>query len=155
MKFSEMFPNATRYLKGSDLKDGEKIVGEISHVERRVIGRDASVTKPVLVFSNDCSPLILNETQARALCKALGDDSTMWASVRVELRGLNGVTMDGKDYRTIDIKVLASVPQEERQAAIEAARETEAEREEAEAAAAKAKRPKLAMDINLNDEVPY
>jgi hypothetical protein len=159
MRFNEAFPHSKRYIKGADLADGEKIVGEISHVESRVIGRDAGEAKPVLVFKNDCSPLVLNTTQWQTLEKSFGDDSRDWAGQAIELRGKDGVTRDGKAYRTVEITCLPSVPQEERQAAVEAAREAEAERQEAEAAAEaerKAKRPKLAGAKNdLNDEIPF
>ncbi len=155
MKFNEAFPHSKRYIKGADLADNEKIVGEISHVENRVIGRDATNSKPVLVFANGCSPLMLNETHWQALEKAFGDDSRDWAGQRIELRGKNGVTWDGRDFRTVEITPLAPVPQEERQAAIEAAAEAEAERKEAEAAT-KAKRPKLAgAKDDLNDDIPF
>jgi hypothetical protein len=158
MKFNEAFPNSKRTLKGSDLEDGEVIIGVVSHVEMRVIGRDASNNLPVLVFSNDTTPMIINETQWRALDKAFGNDTRDWAGQSIELRGKDGVNRKGEPYRTIEITPCTARPEEERQAAIEAAAEAENEAKEAAAAAAKAtkaKRPKLAMDIDLNDEVPY
>ncbi len=149
MKFNKAFPTSKRYIRGSDLVDEAKITGEISHVEMRVIGRDTKINKPVLLFVNACSPLVLNETNWQVLEAAFGDDSSDWAGQRVELTGYDGVMNDGKPFRGVKVTPLVPISAGEREAAIEAAREAEHEAEEA--AAAKAKRP--ASD--LDDENPW
>src|SRR5262252_6221671 len=103
MKVTEMFPS--KYMRASDLENGEKIRAEISHTEMRVIGRDAGVTKPVLVFFG-ALPIILNLTNARKLAEAFGAHSRDWAGQFVELSAQDGQMDDGKPYRTIIVTPL-------------------------------------------------
>jgi hypothetical protein len=88
-------------LRASDLVDGDRIIGEISHVEMRVLGRDAGNTKPVLCFLNACSSLVLNATNWQILEAAYGEDSSSWAGQRVALTAKDAETFDGRPYRTI------------------------------------------------------
>jgi hypothetical protein len=165
MKYSDAFPNSNRYLRGSDIEDGARIVAEISHVEMRETGRDR-VEKPWLIFVDVGSALILNSTQWQTLETAFGEDSDTWAGHRIELTGWDGEARDGTKYRTIKIKPLDSPREEERTKAFEAAREREAaaaaarkaEAAAKEAAAVLAKRKAQAwpndLKDDLNDEIP-
>ncbi len=148
MKFNDAFPSS--YLRGSDLEDGDTVVAEISHVERRVIGRNKD-DKPCLIFVNGVSPIVLNAGIWRTIAKASGDDSRAWPGQRVELFAVD-LEVDGKPVRGIRARPLDPAPHSDRAAAVKAAAEAEAK-----AAEAKARRPALAgaQRDDLDDEIPF
>jgi hypothetical protein len=153
MKYAEAFPST--YLRGADLDDGEVVVGEISHIEMRIIGRDAKANKPVLIFSNGTPPIIVNGTMWRAIAGKFGDDSRDWAGQRVELCAYDSETSDGKAFRGLKVNPLQPASHSERAAAIEAAAEREAEAKEAAEAMARARRPKLVGAKPDGTDVPF
>jgi hypothetical protein len=73
MKFNDAFPS--RYLRGSDLEDGEKIFAEISHVERRIIGR-----------ANPLEPHLSNSDRAAAVKAATEAEAKATEAIKVETR---------------------------------------------------------------------
>ncbi len=152
MKFNDAFPS--RYLRGSDLEDGEKIFAEISHVERRIIGRNKD-DKPVLIFRNGVSPIVLNAGTWRTIAKAFGDDSRERAGQSVELYAID-LEVEGKQVRGIRANPLEPhLSSSDRAAAVKAA--TEAEAKAAEAIKVATRKPALAgaKRGDLDDEIPF
>jgi hypothetical protein len=79
MHIDELYPS--RFLRCSDL-DGRPMPVTIAGLKREDIGGEH---KSVLVFADDTKELILNKTNARAIAKVFGNETTAWKGKQITL----------------------------------------------------------------------
>jgi hypothetical protein len=79
MLIDQLYPS--RFLKCSDL-NGKPLRVTIAGLKREDVGGEQKV---VLSFVNGTKQLILNKTNARAIAKALGDETRGWAGKDIVL----------------------------------------------------------------------
>jgi hypothetical protein len=112
MRRSDVFK--PKYIKGSDIPEGAKIVATISHVTKETFGRGQNaVEKAVLVFADNCTPLPLNLTLWDQISKIAGsDESNDWRGCRVEMFSVD-VDVGGEIKRGVRVRKPTTKPKQQ------------------------------------------
>lgn len=104
MKIGDAFPS--KYLKASDLPDGQFVRVTIDRVElQNVAGNDQpDENKPVLYFTGKEKGIVMNRTNAQAISDVYGDDTDGWIGKPVMLYATTTL-FQGKTVACIRVKV--------------------------------------------------
>jgi hypothetical protein len=104
MRIGDAFPS--KYLKASDLPDGQFVTVSIDRVEmQNVAGNDQpEENKPCLYFVGKEKGIVLNKTNAQAVADVYGDDTDAWTGKRVMLYATTTL-FQGKTVACIRVKV--------------------------------------------------
>ena len=103
MKIGSCFPS--KYLKASDLPDGQDVRVVISDVTVDAMEQSAD-EKPVVHFAGKQKGLVLNKTNSATIEAAYGDETENWAGKEVVLFGTS-TSFRGKMVPCIRLKVSA------------------------------------------------
>ena len=99
---NDMFPS--QWIKASDL-NGKKVDLVISHIATEEVGSDH---KPVLYFEKAKKGLVLNKTNADAICMLHGAETDAWPGRTITL-GPEWTTFQGKHVPCVRVQ-LGAVP---------------------------------------------
>jgi hypothetical protein len=114
LKISTAFPS--NYLKCADLGGQPRVVNVRTCVmEELGQGRDKE-KKPVLYFDKGQKGLVLNVTNAKAIAKTYGDDTSNWTGKPIEIYPtqveFKGDLVDGIRVRVADVEPSAAAPEQ-------------------------------------------
>ena len=114
VKISAAFPSS--YLKCADLGGQPRVVNVRTCVmEELGQGRDKE-KKPVLYFDKGQKGLVLNLTNAKAIAKTYGDDTSNWTGKPIEIYPtqveFKGDLVDGIRVRVADVEPSAAAPEQ-------------------------------------------
>jgi hypothetical protein len=109
MKRNDAFPS--KYLSKEDVK-GEPKTGVIDAVIQETFeGDDGKKLKPILTFSNDVKPMVLNNANWMTIEDAYGDESDMWKGKKIELYHDPSVMFGNKRVGGVRVRVTANAAQ--------------------------------------------
>jgi len=83
MKRTEAFPS--KYLSKEDVKDAPKLGVIDSVIQETFEDDDGKKLKPILTFSNDIKPMVLNNSNWLTIEDAYGEESDAWKGKTIEL----------------------------------------------------------------------
>lgn len=118
-KFSDLYPS--KYLKATDLPEGEDVVLTITHLQMETLGEgEDQEEKPILYFNADevgqamgkdnaKKGIVLNKTNGNRIAEMYGEDYSQWAGCRVALC-VESVNFQGKMTDAIRIRAKRKFP---------------------------------------------
>jgi hypothetical protein len=130
MNIGKAFPS--KYLKASDIDEGQQIKVIIDHVKMEAIGSDESEQKPVCYFVGKEKGVVLNKTSADMLSAQYGQDTDDWKDKDAVIYTVE-TSFQGKACMGLRVKPVksATIPK------------------------AQAKMPDLTRDLASGDDIPF
>lgn len=109
MRINEAFPS--KYLKASDIPDGQFVPVQIDRVDVENVGNDDDPEnhKPVLYFVGKAKGMVLNRTNSSTIASAYGDETDDWRGKNLLLYATE-TPFQGKNVPCLRVKISKGAP---------------------------------------------